>query len=75
MDNKLRIEALQRLMTSPSERYKKVTDKYKDSNPDEELRKVYNEAYDITHKGMTQEEKEEAAEREYRAKRKEMGLE
>jgi len=84
MDKELRIAALKELTDKEyfekakkraSNRSQKVLDKYKDANLLEERLKASNEAYDITHKGMTQEQKEASAEAEYRKKRKEVGLE
>lgn len=84
MDNKLKMEALQKLLRmadfddlkkKAKARSQKVVDKYKDSNPVKAEMDAVNDGYDITHEGMTQEEKELSAEQEYRAKRKEIGLE
>ena len=56
-------------------RRKKIMEKYKNSSPIDEHMKSNNEQYDISHEGMSQEEKEIAAEKEYHKKRKESGLE
>ena len=71
---KLKMEALDELRKRGSARAKKVLDKYKDSDPTEEYIKAKNEGYDIATKGISQEEKEVLAEKEYRRKRKERGL-